>query len=110
MIGAPAPSVLESAMDRLIHRYRLPIPQVELVTGPDGEYRLDYAYPPIRFAFEVDGYVWHFSPEHARRDHARRNQLITAGWTLLVYTWRDVLGTPDHLADEILTNHRSRAA
>jgi len=54
-----------------------------------------------RLSIEVDGYVWHFSPEHQRRDHARRNQLIRAGWTLLVYTWRDVLEQPDRVAAEI---------
>ncbi len=74
MTGAPHPSVLESRMLRIFLRHRLPVPAVEIVAGPDGEYRLDFAYPPVKLAIEVDGYVWHFTPEHQHRDHQRRNR------------------------------------
>ena len=100
-VGAPHPSVLESRLLRLCHRYRLPRPAVEMVTGRDGEYRLDLAYADIRLAVEVDGYVWHFTPEHQRRDHARRNRLQASGWRMLVYTWRDVVDEPHRVAREI---------
>ena len=94
MTGAPHPSVLESRMLRIFLRHRLPVPAVEIVAGPDGEYRLDFAYPPVKLAIEVDGYVWHFTPEHQHRDHQRRNDLQAAGWHTLVFTWLDVTRQP----------------
>jgi hypothetical protein len=108
-VGAPHPSVLESRALALFRRFRLPVPAVELITGPSGEYRLDFAYPDIRLAVEVDGYVWHFSPEHQRRDHARRNRLQAHGWRMLVYTWRDIVDEPSRVAGEVAGLHAGLA-
>jgi hypothetical protein len=101
VIGAPQPSVLESMMIRLLVRHDLPIPKVELIAGSDGEYRLDFSYPELKRAIEVDGYVYHFSPEQLQRDHARRNALQAQGWRLLVYTWLDVMKEGRRVAREI---------
>jgi very-short-patch-repair endonuclease len=101
LVGAPHPSVLESKLLRLFRANRLPTPAVELVTGLDGEYRLDTAYVDLLLAIEVDGYAWHFTPEHHRRDLARRNRLQAEGWRILVYTWRDVVGDGARVAAEI---------
>jgi very-short-patch-repair endonuclease len=109
-LGVPNPSVLESRMMRLLRRHRLPTPDVELSTGPDGEYRLDFAYPDRRLAIEVDGYVWHFSPDHLQRDHARRNRLQAEGWRVLVYTWRDITQNPARVAAEVIGAHRAERA
>jgi very-short-patch-repair endonuclease len=75
--------------------------------GPDGEYRLDYAIPDAKVALEVDGYVWHFSPEHKRSDEARRRRLVLEGWRRLVYTWVDVMREPAGLAREYLAAIRA---
>lgn len=105
-IGAPAPSVLEAKARRLVIATGLPLPRVELQTGDAGEYRLDIAWPPILLSVEVDGYVWHFSPDHLQRDSARRNHLQQAGWTVLVYTWRDVCHEPARVAREITITYQ----
>jgi very-short-patch-repair endonuclease len=99
-LGVPAPSVLESRMQRLIHQQRLPVPAAE-VSWEDGRYRLDFAYPERLVAAEVDGYAWHHSREQVERDTARRNRLQAAGWTVLVYTWRQVVREPQRVAAEI---------
>jgi predicted NAD-dependent protein-ADP-ribosyltransferase YbiA (DUF1768 family) len=109
-INVPHPSVLESKTQRLFTRNKLPFAQCELVTGANGEYRLDFAYPEIKLAIEVDGYVWHFSPEHKQRDDARRNALILDGWRILVYSWRDITQNPNRVAREIAAAYRSAAA
>jgi hypothetical protein len=105
-VGAPHPSVLESRMLRLLDEYHLPAPRREIIVGPNGEYRLDFAYPEIKLAIEVDGYVWHFTPEQQRRDHRRRNRLINDGWRILVFTWMDVTQRPQEVAAAI---HAARA-
>jgi hypothetical protein len=101
LAAAPHPSVLESMMLRLIIDHALPVPVIEMTAGPNGEYRLDFAYPLIKLAIEVDGYIWHFTPEQLRRDHRRRNRLVADGWQTLVFTWMDVTQRPHEVAAEI---------
>jgi hypothetical protein len=61
-VGAPAPSVLESKMCRLLAMLNLPSPKIEFGTDADGAYRLDFAWPDVWLAIEVDGYLYHFTP------------------------------------------------
>jgi hypothetical protein len=108
-IGAPAPSVLESRMYRLVLATHLPLPTVEVTVDADGVYRLDITWPPVHFAVEVDGYVWHFTPEQHQRDLNRRNKLQEEGWTIRVYTWRDVCDEPARVAREIMATYNRLA-
>jgi hypothetical protein len=107
-IGVPYPSVLESKTRRLFDRFRLPVPDCEFVTE-EGAYRLDFAYPTLKLAIEVDGYVWHFSPEHQRRDNARRNALRLQGWQIYVYNWKEITQEPARVATEIAAAYRAAA-
>jgi hypothetical protein len=111
-IGVPDPSVLESKFQRVVRRIEplgVPGPVAELKVGPDGEYRLDLAWEEVMFAVEVDGYVWHFSPEQSQRDNTRRRQLRRMGWFLQVYTWVDVVREPARVAREIVADYRQCA-
>ena len=105
-IGAPEPSVLESHTLRLIRSTGFPDPSVERRVGEDGEYRLDFTWDDVFYAVEVDGYAYHFSPEHQQRDLNRRNKLRRAGWTLDVYTWMDVMKEPSRVAKEVTATYR----
>jgi hypothetical protein len=106
IVGSPHPSVLESRMARLFHRHRLPQPQAEVVWGPDRRYRLDFAFPELRFAIEVDGWSAHFAPEQQRHDNQRSNALARAGWTVLHYDWWEVTFAADRVAAEIAETYR----
>jgi very-short-patch-repair endonuclease/predicted transcriptional regulator of viral defense system len=99
--GSPSPSVLESRMARLLVEYRLPVPKAEVDWGPQRRYRLDFAYPLIRLAIEVDGWSAHFTPEQQRWDRRRANSLSRAGWTVLHYDWWEVTYEPERVAKEI---------
>ena len=101
LIGAPSPSVLESRMARLITRYRLDLPEGEVITGGHGEYRIDYANPSKRLAVEVYGYAHHHTPEQMAYDHARQRQLTIGGWTVLVFTWQEVTHEPHRVARDV---------
>lgn len=105
-IGAPPPSVLEAKTHRLVVATGLPLPDVELRVDVDGGYRLDLAWAAILFAVEVDGYAYHFSPEHARNDKARRNRLRARGWHLDEYTWIDIVREPGRVARQITERYR----
>jgi hypothetical protein len=100
-IAGPTPSVLESMMARVFTRYCLPAPKAELHAGPDGRFRIDYAYAPEKLAVELFGYAWHHSPEQMARDLARQRALVLEGWTVLVFTWQDVRRDPARVAAEI---------
>src|SRR5579875_1087348 len=102
-IGAPTPSVLESKMGRLFVRYGLPRARSELVVGPSGEYRLDYAHSDQRLVIELYGYTWHHSPDQMAADLARQRRLTLEGWTVMVFTWQDVVKQPARVAREIRT-------
>lgn len=104
-VGEPAASALEARMRRLINAAGVPTPRVELHAGQGGEYRLDFAWVEIRFAVEVDGYVWHSSPEQVQHDIQRRNALQDQGWTLRIYTWHDVTQEPARVIHEIHANY-----
>lgn len=96
-IGAPSPSVLESRTLRLLHRGGIVPRHVELtVDASSGRYRLDVVLAGL-LAMEVDGYAYHASPESMARDHRRRNELLTAGWTILVFTWTDISNDGDRV-------------
>jgi predicted transcriptional regulator of viral defense system len=97
----PAPSVLESLMARVFVRYQLPLPCAEFTAGSDGQYRLDFAYPELKLAIEVDGYIWHSDPRQVDADYARRRKLEAEGWVILSYTWRQITRDPEGVAAEI---------
>ena len=108
--GGPAPSVLESRLARILANVRLPAPRAEVAWGPQRRYRLDFAYPAIRLAIEVDGRAAHFTPEQQRWDHRRSNELARAGWTVLHYNWWEVTFEPERVGREIVATYESLAA
>jgi very-short-patch-repair endonuclease len=110
VLGSPHPSVLESRMARLFRLHRLPQPKAEVSWGPNRRYRLDFAYPHLRLAIEVDGWSAHFAPEQQRRDNRRSNDLARSGWTVLHYDWWEVTYAAERVAAEVADTYRRLAA
>ena len=71
-----------------------PTPQVPVLDPVrHSTYRLDLALEEIRFAAEYDGERFHSSAQAKARDQARRRWLSEdQGWTVRVFTRRDVYG------------------
>jgi very-short-patch-repair endonuclease len=74
-----------------------------------GRYRLDFAWPPVKLAAEVDGYEAHGARSAFYRDRDRQNDLVALGWTLLRFTWTDVIRRPAHVASTIDRAHAAIA-
>lgn len=113
LVDAPRPSVLESHMsrllERLVRRGTVPPPQRETaVLG--GRFRLDFSWPTVGLAVEVDRYVWHADPSRMGADHERRNRLCGAGWTLLVYTWAQVMHDAEAVMAQIEVTYQQLAS
>ena len=52
-------------------------------------------FPASLVAIEVDGWAWHIDPERFQLDRSRQNEMVTAGWTVLRFTWTDLTERPD---------------
>lgn len=85
----PHPSVLEARVHRLLHSVGIKPVGTEVVSGPNGEYRVDVMLSET-VVLEVDGHRYHSTPEQKQYDERRRTELRLGGLFVLVYTWRDI--------------------
>jgi hypothetical protein len=109
----PVAGVFEARMARLLSAQGLPpaVPEYEVWTA-GGEFvaRVDFAYPDLRLAIEVDGFAAHSSVDAFRRDRTRQNALVAAGWTVLRFTWTEVNGSSPHVGRTIRATRHLLAA
>jgi len=103
LLDAPEESLLERRLLDLVTSSALPRPTFQHEVWESGRFvaRIDAAYPAQRVAIEVDGYGPHTTPEAFQRDRTRQNRLVALGWTVLRFTWDDVVRRPDQVARTI---------
>jgi very-short-patch-repair endonuclease len=103
MIGdRPADSVLEL---RFHHGPGQQLPPYEYqwkVRIRGKNLRIDFAYPAVKLAIEVDGYEKRKSRASLAADARRANLLVLDGWTIVRFAWEDVQFDPIRVASEIL--------
>ena len=58
---------------------------------------IDVAIPHRRIAIEVDGMAYHTDVDRFQRDRAKQNALIALGWTVLRFTWADLIQRPGYV-------------
>lgn len=89
-------SWLEQRFLELLLEHGLPAPEVQRRVRHRGSFvgRVDLAYEPVRLAIELEGYAHHSTREDRARDEGRRNRLIVAGWTVMVFTYDQVVRDP----------------
>jgi len=61
--------------------------------------RPDLVDPVRRLVLEADSHTWHSSRRALRRDCARYNALVLDRWTVLRFTWEQVMFEPDYVRD-----------
>jgi very-short-patch-repair endonuclease len=71
------------------------------------EYWIDVAFVARRLAVEVDGWAWHCDVDRFAHDRRRQNALVLAGWTVLRFTWHDLMSRPQAVVAEIQAALRS---
>ena len=110
---AVSDSELEKRMAKLLRRAGLP-PAVfhYVVLTPAGLFlaEVDFAYPEVRLAIEVDGFGVHGTPRAMAKDFVRQNGLVPYGWRVLRFTWRQVTREPEMVAAAIRAALRSLLA
>lgn len=109
LTGSHKPSVLEAKTRRLIAKAGLPQPVCELVVGCHGEYRLDFCWPELMLAIEVEGWMYHSSFAAFYGNKSRRNALVVEGYTILEYTWKHVTSTPSAFIREVQEAYQAQS-
>jgi len=101
IVGIPDSTLEQLFLDDLLDAdFPAPVCQHE-VPGPAGiTYRLDFAYPHVLVAIEVDG-PHHRRPEVAARDRRRDAHLASLGWLVLRFDEEAVTYHPSTALDEI---------
>ncbi len=56
--------------------------------------RPDFVFLREGVVLEVDGWARHHTPDRFQRDRSRQNTLVSAGWTVLRFTWLDLTNDP----------------
>ncbi len=109
----PAHGQLEPRMARLLRRAGLPPARFQhRVYAPDGRFlaQVDFAYPDLLLAIEVDGWESHGTPRAMGKDFVRQNGLVPFGWRVLRFTWNQVVRQPEYVAAAIAETLVSLAA
>ena len=99
-----AESALETIIRLLLQRAGLApeILQLRLYDRDGRCYaRLDLAWPSRMLAVEADGREYHDKPAALYHDRRRQNQAQLAGWTLLRFTWDDVIRRPEWVIRQV---------
>jgi very-short-patch-repair endonuclease len=67
----------------------------------DGVGVLDFAFVAQRVAIEIDGRAWHSAGDRFQADRSRQNRLVLLGWTVLRFTWEDLVERPDEVIRQV---------
>jgi len=104
LLAGTEESLLEKRYMSLVRRYGLPKPKMQHEVWHAGRFvaRIDAAHVELKLAVEVDGFTHHSSPEAFQRDRARQNRLVALGWTVLRFTWSDIVQRPSEVARTVL--------
>lgn len=96
-VGAEAES--ERRLHRLLAQAGITgwVPNYRVLAAGQVIARVDVAFPGQKLAIEVDGFAYHSDRSRFQRDRSRQNDLVRRGWTVLRFTWFDLVERPDHV-------------
>lgn len=97
-----AESVLESALRAILIEAGIEgfEPQHAVRDG-DFSARLDFGHPALRIALEAEGFEFHGTRQALVKDCRRHVNLSIRGWTLLRFSWEDVMYDKDWVAEVV---------
>lgn len=98
----PPDGLLEPRFARLQRTYGLPSAEFQWHVRFRGRnYYIDFAYPELRIAIEVDGYGQRATRKAFESDTERQTVLALLGWTVLRFTWTKVVRQPAQVAADV---------
>jgi very-short-patch-repair endonuclease len=91
-------SELEERFLALLDAHRIRRPQTnQLIDGIE----VDAVWREWRLVVELDGWAYHRTRQAFQRDRTRGNELVANGWTVLRFTYHDVMRRPAATAARI---------
>jgi len=52
----------------------------------EGQYRIDFAFPPLKVGIELDGYTYHSDRETFTKDRQRQREIEAQGWRIIRFS------------------------
>jgi very-short-patch-repair endonuclease len=92
-------------MDRVLKKYGLPIHETQINVG---RYRIDFGWPDLKVAGELDGWGKYERLEQFRRQARRDAFLQINGWIVVHFTWCEVIRSERKVIRELEQALRSR--
>ena len=104
--------LLEPRMARLMRNHDLPPAAFQFDVYDDGRFvaRIDFAYPDLKIAIEVDGWEKRATPARMESDHVRQARLAALGWVVVRFTWNQVVRRPHWVAEQVRSIRCARAS
>jgi hypothetical protein len=101
--ASPHPGLLEPRMARILGASGLAMPVYQHVVRDRRGFvaQVDFAYPDIKEAFEVDGFEAHGTPGAMTLDFEREHRLKAAGWGVTRFTWHHVVRRPRYVLEVV---------
>jgi very-short-patch-repair endonuclease len=62
---------------------------------------VDLMFEGAKLVIEIDGHAYHSDDIAFQRDRSRQNRLVRAGYTILRFTWDDVVHRPGEVAESV---------
>jgi very-short-patch-repair endonuclease len=96
-------TVLERQFLKVVRSGDLDEPEKQAIVPSDTSrtWRLDFVYPDNKVLIEVDGRRWHAGRRQAKSDRHRDNVMNVRGWTVLRFTWEDVMNDPEYVIEQL---------
>ena len=103
LADARSESTFETLVRLVLVRGGVPPETLQFQVREDGRvrFRLDFAWPSLKLAVEADGREYHDAPAALYGDRVRANALELAGWTILRFTWSDLLHDPQRVVEQV---------
>jgi hypothetical protein len=101
--GDVTESKLERRFHRLLHDAGLPVPVPQFLVHDDVGFvmRVDFAYPDLLIAIEVDSVLHHLNRKAFEEDRLKRNRLRRARWLLVEVTSKQLRTRPTKVCEEL---------
>jgi very-short-patch-repair endonuclease len=64
---------------------------------PIGGYKVDFVFRGAKLVLEADGMAFHSGTDDFHNDRIRQNVITLAGWTVLRFTWIDLVEYPERV-------------
>jgi very-short-patch-repair endonuclease len=103
LADARSESTFETLLRLVLIRGGVPPETLQFKIWKNGlvRFRLDFAWPSLELAVEADGREFHDAPAALYGDRAKANVLEVAGWTILRFTWSDLLHDPEGVVAQV---------